>query len=218
MANKLIVTKTLKHYYDEGFSGANPNEEPDKSKSISELTQNELQQMLRRIGSERELQQMIRDMKRSAGEKDSYENPMKVDTKTPINQLYHYGILGMKWGVRRYQNPDGTRTPTGKKREREEVRKSDDYMKSRIDKAKSPAGLSNDELRKLNERLQLEESYKRLTAAQMEQSESWVKKSLEKAGQDALADFAKSMFLGAAKTLVKELSPEFAETAFTKKK
>ena len=30
--------------------------------------------------------------------------------------LSHHGILGQKWGIRRYQNPDGTLTPEGKAR------------------------------------------------------------------------------------------------------
>ena len=30
------------------------------------------------------------------------------------NELYHYGVKGQKWGIRRYQNPNGTLTEEGK--------------------------------------------------------------------------------------------------------
>lgn len=36
------------------------------------------------------------------------------------NEIYHHGIKGMKWGVRRYQNKDGSLTPAGKKRQRDD--------------------------------------------------------------------------------------------------
>lgn len=36
-------------------------------------------------------------------------------------ELYHHGILGQKWGVRRYQNEDGTLTDIGKKRLQKDI-------------------------------------------------------------------------------------------------
>lgn len=39
-------------------------------------------------------------------------------------ELKHYGILGMKWGIRRYQNKDGSLTPAGKKKA---AKMKDDY-------------------------------------------------------------------------------------------
>lgn len=39
-------------------------------------------------------------------------------------QLMHWGVPGMKWGIRRYQNKDGTLTPAGKKRYDKEMAKA----------------------------------------------------------------------------------------------
>lgn len=37
-------------------------------------------------------------------------------TPPSTDEIYHHGIKGMRWGVRRYENPDGTLTPLGKRR------------------------------------------------------------------------------------------------------
>ena len=62
------------------------------------------------------------------------------------NELMHYGILGMKWGRRK------TTRQT-----------SDDYRSVKKIRKKHYSEMSNAELRKANERLQLEANYKNLT-------------------------------------------------------
>lgn len=85
---------------------------------------------------------------------------------TNSDYIMHYGIKGMKWGHRRYQNKDGSLTTLGKSRRKSKGKKySDDYERTRYLRRKSSKYLSNEELRTLNKRMNLEQEYNRLSTS-----------------------------------------------------
>ena len=77
------------------------------------------------------------------------------------NELRHYGIKGMRWGVRRYQNEDGTLTAAGRKRVSKQYKKVADrvankfrnsYNKQYVDSYNEAADYMNREgIQKFNE-------------------------------------------------------------------
>lgn len=87
--------------------------------------------------------------------------------------LIHYGILGMKWGVRRYQNKDGSLTSAGKKRYSNNDNVKEAPQKNTEEpKKKSVKDMSDEELRREVNRMQLEQNYLRMTGQNIEKGKS----------------------------------------------
>lgn len=101
------------------------------------------------------------------------------------NELYHHGILGQKWGVRRYQNPDGSLTPEGKKRYREDKQTLNDYRRMAIQSSYNSARTMRN-IKKLNNKT------KRRPLTEKEQQKLAVEMKLGKTFADQAAkDIAK---------------------------
>jgi len=63
------------------------------------------------------------------------------------SELYHYGIKGMHWGIRRYQNPDGSLTPLGKQHYDEEIDAIHESYRKKIEKSEKRAAKADSYLK-----------------------------------------------------------------------
>ena len=92
------------------------------------------------------------------------------------NELYHFGVKGMKWGVRKSRSSSGS----SKKKRSNTDGSSDDAKEAYMIKQKKVNQMSNAELKKLNERRNLERNYQQLNP-------NAIKKGIAIAGTTAAA-------------------------------
>lgn len=108
-------------------------------------------------------------------ENENYSGDVVSFGDIPMDYLMHYGIKGQKWGIRRYQNKDGSLTKAGRKRyakleaEMEKLggKKNDDAedeneAKKSVSDHKKISDMSNEEIQATIDRINLENKLKEL--------------------------------------------------------
>lgn len=118
------------------------------------------------------------------------------------NELFHYGIKGMKWGVRR--------TEAQLARVRGERLPSENNQKAGVSKSSSSAKkkvseMSDDELNRAVRRLQLEEQYKRLNPQKVSAGQKFVNKVAKDVLIPAATTVARNTIQRAMENEVKKL-------------
>lgn len=116
-----------------------------------------------------------------------------------MDELYHYGVKGMKWGVRKSNKQ--LRRERAKKNANSQVSK--DYKESAFLRRRNPRSLSNAELKKAINRMQLEKQYRELSEHDMTIGEQIFKKYRKASVQQLINTAAQAPF-NVAKTLTKK--------------
>lgn len=121
--------------------------------------------------------------------------------------LMHHGIKGQKWGVRRFQNKDGTRTPLGRKRERENNKiDHDKLVKSTNAKElyKNRDQLSDRELQDRLNRMRNEQALEQMANAKnkSQNGQSMSKKVLGKVGEKSAEALAVAVVAKGQKVVI----------------